>query len=60
MPLFTNEDRCRHSHLETFRESPRGFWNRYVGIPMDPKYSDQDVADIIAALRKVYPAVLGS
>jgi 8-amino-3,8-dideoxy-alpha-D-manno-octulosonate transaminase len=31
---------------------------RYVGIPMDPKYSDQDVADIIAAVRKVYPAVV--
>ncbi len=33
-------------------------WNRYVGIPMDPKFSDQDVADIIAAVRKVYPAVV--
>ncbi|MGD0226587.1 MAG: DegT/DnrJ/EryC1/StrS family aminotransferase [Terriglobia bacterium] len=32
--------------------------NRYVGLPMDPKYSDQDVADIIAAVRKVYPAVV--
>jgi 8-amino-3,8-dideoxy-alpha-D-manno-octulosonate transaminase len=33
-------------------------WNRYVGIPMDPKFSDQDVADIIAAVRKVYPVVM--
>jgi len=33
-------------------------WNRYVGVPMDPKFSDQDVADIIAAIRKVYPAVM--
>ncbi len=32
-------------------------WNRYVGIPMDPKYSDQDVADILAAARKVYSAM---
>jgi 8-amino-3,8-dideoxy-alpha-D-manno-octulosonate transaminase len=32
--------------------------NRYVGIPMDPKFSDQDVADIIAAVCKVYPAVM--
>ncbi len=31
---------------------------RYVGLPMDPKHSDQDVADIIAAVRKVYPAVV--
>jgi len=33
-------------------------WNRYVGIPMDPKFTDQDVADIIAAVRKVYVAVM--
>jgi 8-amino-3,8-dideoxy-alpha-D-manno-octulosonate transaminase len=30
-------------------------YNRYVGIPMDPKFTDSDVADIVAALRKVYP-----
>ena len=35
-------------------------WNRYVGVPMDPKFSDQDVADIIAAIRKVYPVVMKS
>ncbi|HVN82526.1 MAG TPA: DegT/DnrJ/EryC1/StrS family aminotransferase [Terriglobia bacterium] len=33
-------------------------YNRYVGIPMDPKFTDQDVADIIAAVRKVYPVVM--
>ena len=33
-------------------------WERYVGVGMDPKYSDQDVADIIAAVRKVYPVVM--
>ena len=33
-------------------------WNRYVGVPMDPMYSGQDIADIIAAIRKVYPAVV--
>ncbi len=33
-------------------------WSRYVGVPIDPQYSDQDVADIIAAVRKVYPAVM--
>jgi dTDP-4-amino-4,6-dideoxygalactose transaminase len=32
--------------------------NRYVGLPMDPKFSDQDVQDIIAAVRKVYPAMV--
>lgn len=35
-------------------------YDRYVGIPMDPTYSDQDVADIIAAVRKVYPAVMSA
>ena len=32
-------------------------YDRYVGLPMDPQYSDQDVADIIAAVRKVYPVM---
>jgi len=27
-------------------------------VQMDPQYSDQDVADIIAAVRKVYEAVI--
>jgi 8-amino-3,8-dideoxy-alpha-D-manno-octulosonate transaminase len=35
-------------------------YNRYVGIPMDPKFTDQDVADIIVAVRKVYAAVYRS
>jgi len=33
-------------------------WNRYVEIYMDPKFSDQDVNDIIAAVRKVYMGVM--
>ena len=33
-------------------------YDRYVGVQMDPQYSDQDVADIIAAVRKVYGAVV--
>ncbi len=35
-------------------------YDRYVGIPMDPKFTDQDIADIVAAVRKVYPAVVQS
>jgi hypothetical protein len=27
---------------------------------MDPKFTDQDLADIVAALRKVYPAVMSA
>jgi len=33
-------------------------YNRYAGVPLDPKYTDQDVADIIAAVKKVFPAVV--
>jgi 8-amino-3,8-dideoxy-alpha-D-manno-octulosonate transaminase len=42
-------DTCRRSHA---------IYASYAGIYMDPKFSDQDVADIIAAVRKVYPAVM--
>jgi 8-amino-3,8-dideoxy-alpha-D-manno-octulosonate transaminase len=35
-------------------------WNRYVGIAMDPKFTEQEIADIIAAVRKVYPVVMKS
>jgi len=35
-------------------------WQGYVGIPMDPKYSNQDVADIVAAIRKVYAAMVNT
>jgi dTDP-4-amino-4,6-dideoxygalactose transaminase len=40
--------------------SPRtlDIWNRYVEVYMDPKFTDQDVADIIAAVRKVYAQVI--
>jgi dTDP-4-amino-4,6-dideoxygalactose transaminase len=31
--------------------------NRFAGPSIDPKYSDSDIADIVAAIRKVYPAV---
>lgn len=35
-------------------------WDRYVEIYMDPKYGDQDVNDIIAAVRKVYLGIMKS
>ncbi len=30
---------------------------RYGGVLMDPKFTRQDITDIVAAIRKVYPAV---
>ena len=32
--------------------------SRFAGPPMNPKHTDQDVADMIAAIRKVYPQVM--
>lgn len=32
--------------------------DRYAGVLMDPSYSDQDIADIIAGVSKVYPVVM--
>jgi 8-amino-3,8-dideoxy-alpha-D-manno-octulosonate transaminase len=34
--------------------------DRYVEIYMDPKFSDQDVNDVVAAVRKVYMGVVRS
>lgn len=31
---------------------------RYGGVPMDPKFTRKDLDDIVAAIRKVYPAVM--
>jgi 8-amino-3,8-dideoxy-alpha-D-manno-octulosonate transaminase len=32
--------------------------DRYVSVPTDPKFTDQDVADVIAAVRKVFLSVV--
>jgi 8-amino-3,8-dideoxy-alpha-D-manno-octulosonate transaminase len=34
--------------------------NRFGGVMMDPKYTRPDLADIVAAIRKVYPEVMKS
>ncbi|MBI4909776.1 MAG: DegT/DnrJ/EryC1/StrS family aminotransferase [Acidobacteria bacterium] len=34
--------------------------SRFGGVLMDPKYTRRETDDIIAAIRKVYPAVMGS
>ncbi|MEK7405894.1 MAG: DegT/DnrJ/EryC1/StrS family aminotransferase, partial [Acidobacteriota bacterium] len=30
---------------------------RFAGVLMDPKFSERDTADAVAAIRKVYPAI---
>jgi 8-amino-3,8-dideoxy-alpha-D-manno-octulosonate transaminase len=30
---------------------------RFAGVPLDPKFSQQDTDDIVAAIRKVYPII---
>jgi 8-amino-3,8-dideoxy-alpha-D-manno-octulosonate transaminase len=32
--------------------------NRFAGVVIDPKYTKKDTDDIVAAIRKVYPAVM--
>ncbi len=32
--------------------------NRFAGVSLDPKFTPQDTADIVAAIRKVYPTVV--
>jgi dTDP-4-amino-4,6-dideoxygalactose transaminase len=34
--------------------------HRFAGVALDPKYSHRDIDDIVAAIRKVYPAVTGA
>jgi hypothetical protein len=30
---------------------------RFAGVMMNPKYTERDTADAVAAIRKVYPAM---
>jgi hypothetical protein len=32
--------------------------SRFAGVPMDPKFTRRDTGDVIAAIRKVHPAVM--
>ncbi|HSB13188.1 MAG TPA: DegT/DnrJ/EryC1/StrS family aminotransferase [Bryobacteraceae bacterium] len=34
--------------------------NRFGGVTMDPKFTKRDCDDVIAAIQKVYPAVVGA
>jgi 8-amino-3,8-dideoxy-alpha-D-manno-octulosonate transaminase len=33
---------------------------RFAGVMMGPKYTERDTADAVAAIRKVYPAIVGA
>lgn len=59
-PSFARAEGKAVSYGATCCQRSIDVWERYVGVPMDPKYSDQDVADIIAAVRKVYPVVMNA
>ncbi len=57
-PSFTTE---RGRSIQYGRSScPRtiDILDRFAGVPMDPKYTKADTDDIVAAIRKVYPAVV--
>jgi hypothetical protein len=32
--------------------------SRFAGITLDPKFNRSDIDDIVAAIRKVYPAIV--
>jgi 8-amino-3,8-dideoxy-alpha-D-manno-octulosonate transaminase len=32
--------------------------NRFAGVLMDPKFTNQETDDVVAAIRKVYPAIM--
>jgi len=34
--------------------------SRFAGVMMNPKYNERDTADAVAAIRKVYPAIVGA
>jgi dTDP-4-amino-4,6-dideoxygalactose transaminase len=33
--------------------------DRFAGVPLDPKFTESDTNDIVAAIRKVHPGVVG-
>jgi 8-amino-3,8-dideoxy-alpha-D-manno-octulosonate transaminase len=34
--------------------------NRFAGVSLDPKFNERDISDIVAAIRKVHPTVVGT
>jgi hypothetical protein len=32
--------------------------SRFAGVAIDPKFTSGDTSDIVAAIRKVYPAIV--
>jgi hypothetical protein len=32
---------------------------RFAGVSLDPKFTKQDTDDVVAAIRKVYPRIVG-
>jgi dTDP-4-amino-4,6-dideoxygalactose transaminase len=57
-PSFATPNGMAIQYGETCCPRTADIRNRFVGIPTDPKYTDQDVADVIAAVRKVYLAIV--
>jgi len=57
-PSFATPNGMAIRYGENCCPRTREIRHRYVGLPIDPKYSDQDVADVIAAVRKVYRSVV--
>jgi hypothetical protein len=59
-PSFTSTDGKRIHYGASCCPRTIAVRERYVVVPIDPKYTDQDVNDVIAANRKVYSAVVNA
>jgi 8-amino-3,8-dideoxy-alpha-D-manno-octulosonate transaminase len=59
-PSFSSADATTIQYGASCCARTLAIYDRCVGLPMDPQYSPQDVSDIIAAVRKVYPVVISS
>jgi 8-amino-3,8-dideoxy-alpha-D-manno-octulosonate transaminase len=57
-PSFATPDGAAVRYGETCCQRTIEIRDRYVSVPMDPKFTDQDVGDVIAAIRKVYLSVV--
>ena len=58
-PSFTSERGKAIQYGEKCCPKTIATLSRFGGVLMDPMYTAKDCADVVAAIRKVYPAIVG-
>jgi 8-amino-3,8-dideoxy-alpha-D-manno-octulosonate transaminase len=58
-PSFTSERGRAIEYGERCCPRTIDILGRFAGVMMGPKYTEADTADAVAAIRKVYPAIMG-